>query len=66
MVKMVYAGTLAMCMAMAAVDRTEWVPRSSGVKPRRSVRMSAMALRMRVIMSFPVEWIEWSGLNGVD
>ena len=62
-VKMVYAGTLVMCMAMAAADRTEWVPRSSGVKPSRSVRMSAMALRMRVIMSFPVEW---SGLDVVD
>ena len=63
MVKMVYAGTLAMCMAMAAADRTEWVPQSSGVKPRRSGPLSAMAVRMRVIMSFPVEW---SGLNGVD
>jgi hypothetical protein len=63
MVKMVYAGTLAMCMAMAAADRTEWVPQSSGVKPRRSVPLSAMAVRMRVIMSFPVEW---SGLDVVD
>ncbi len=63
MVKMVYAGTLAMCMAMAAADRIEWVPQSSRVKPRRSVPMSATALRMGVSMSLPVEW---SGLNGVD
>ena len=71
---MVYAGTTAMCMAMAAADRIEWVPQSSGVKPSRSVPMSATALRMRVIMSLPVEWsgldgvdwIGWSGLNGVD
>ena len=66
MVKMVYAGTLAMCMAMAAADRIEWVPQSSRVKPRRSVPMSATALRMGVSMSLPVEWIGWSGLNGVD
>ena len=60
---MVYAGTPAMCMALAAADRIKWVPQSSGVKPRRSVPMSTTALRMRVIMSLPVEW---SGLNGLD
>ncbi len=62
---MVYAGTLAMCMAMAAADRIEWVPHSAGVKPRRSVPMSATALRMRVVISFPVTWMNFPGLSGV-
>jgi hypothetical protein len=62
----VYTGTPAMCMAMAAADRIEWVPYSSGLKPRRSVPMSATAFQMRVVISFPVTWTNLPGLSGVD
>jgi hypothetical protein len=54
-----------MCMAMAAAERIEWVPHSLGVKPRRSEPMSATALRMRLVMSFPVTWTNFPGLSGV-
>jgi hypothetical protein len=46
---MVYTGTPAMCIAMAAAERIEWVPQSSGLKPRRSVPMPATG---NVIISF--------------
>jgi hypothetical protein len=62
---MVYAGTPAMCMAIAAAERIEWVPHSSGLKPRRSVPMSATAFPMRVVFSFPVTWVNFPGLLGV-
>jgi hypothetical protein len=59
---MVYTGTPAMCMAMAAADQMKWVPHSSGLKPRRSVPMSAT---MRVVISFPATWMNFPGLSGV-
>jgi hypothetical protein len=56
---MVYTGRSAMYMAMAAADWIEWVP-------SRSVPISAMALRMRVVISFPaMTWINFHGLSGV-
>jgi hypothetical protein len=62
---MVYTGTPAMCIAMAAAERIEWVPQSSGLKPRRSVPMSATAFWMRVVISFPVTCVHFPGLPGV-
>ena len=62
---MVYTGTPAIYMAMAAADWIEWVPNSLGLKPRRSVPMSATAFRMRVVISFPVTWTNFPGLPGV-
>ncbi len=41
----VYTGTPARCISMAAPDRREWVPILCGSKPRRALPMEAHAVR---------------------